>query len=145
MMGLLFFRRDFADPMAIQPAAVVAAQVHPHAEAEPAIAADVAEPPRFVEPIVLSPTFTVLNVGNRNEFRDKVLALLRHGVRRFDVNLAHTHYVDSAAWGMLLALARAVREAGGELVFRNLSDDLLTVVEIAHLDDVLAIVREGER
>jgi anti-anti-sigma factor len=144
-MGLLFFRRDFADPMAIHPPAVVAAQVHTHAEAEPAIAADVAELPRFVEPIVLSPTFTVLNVGNRNEFRDKVVALVQKGVRRFVVDLRHTHYVDPSAWGMLITLTKFVRSEGGELTLSHLSDDLSTVVEIAHLDDVLTIVREGER
>jgi anti-sigma B factor antagonist len=86
-----------------------------------------------------------LIVGNRQELKQKVLDELESGTRKVLVDFAHTGYIDSSGLGVLVSLAKKLREDGGELRLANLNDDLRTVFELTKLDTLFPIADSRER
>jgi len=80
-----------------------------------------------------------LVVGNRNELKDHLQGLLEKGERRFLIDFAQTGYIDSSGLGALVALARKVREEGGDLRLSGLNEDLRSLFELTKLDTLFAI------
>ena len=80
-----------------------------------------------------------LVVGNRNELKVHLQGLLDKGERRFLIDLAQTGYIDSSGLGALVALARKVREEGGDLRLSGLNEDLRSLFELTKLDTLFAI------
>ena len=80
-----------------------------------------------------------LVVGNRNELKDHLQSLLEKGERRFLIDFAQTGYIDSSGLGALVALARKVREEGGDLRLSGLNEDLRSLFELTKLDTLFAI------
>lgn len=64
---------------------------------------------------------------------------LAAGARKFVIDFESTTYMDSSGLGILVALARRVREEGGELRLSALRRDLRTLFEITNLDSVLRL------
>ena len=86
-----------------------------------------------------------LIVGNRNEFKQKVLDELERGARKVLIDFARTGYIDSSGLGVLVTLSRRIREEGGELRLANLNDDLKTLFELTKLDTLFQISDTKER
>jgi anti-sigma B factor antagonist len=80
-----------------------------------------------------------LVVGNRNELKEHLQRLLEKGERRFLIDFAQTGYIDSSGLGALVALARKVREEGGNLRLSGLNEDLRSLFELTKLDTLFAI------
>lgn len=78
-----------------------------------------------------------LLLENRQELKDRVLAELQQGRRRFLVDFRQTSYIDSSGLGALVSVAKRIREAGGEVWVANLNNDLRTVFTLTRLDLLL--------
>jgi len=86
-----------------------------------------------------------LIVGNRQELKQKVLDALEKGSRKVLVDFARTGYIDSSGLGVLVSLAKRIREAGGDLRLANLNEDLQTLFELTKLDTLFQISETRER
>jgi anti-sigma B factor antagonist len=80
-----------------------------------------------------------LIVGNRQAFKQRVLDLLAEGKREFVIDFKQCGYIDNSGLGVLVAISKRIREAGGELVLEDLNDDLVTLFELTKLDDLFTI------
>ncbi len=80
-----------------------------------------------------------LIVGNRQELKQKVLAELEKGDRKFLIDFDRTGYIDSSGLGVLVSLSKKIREHGGELRLANLNEDLRTLFELTKLDTLFQI------
>ncbi|HKJ93838.1 MAG TPA: STAS domain-containing protein [Longimicrobiales bacterium] len=80
-----------------------------------------------------------LIVGNRQELKQKVLAELETGNRKFLIDFDKTGYIDSSGLGVLVSLSKKIREQGGELRLANLNEDLRTLFELTKLDTLFQI------
>jgi anti-sigma B factor antagonist len=85
-----------------------------------------------------------LIVGNRHDLKKKVLDAVEGGERKFVIDFAATGYIDSSGLGVLVSLAKKVREAGGDLRLAGLNDDLRTLFELTKLDTLFTIVDSVE-
>jgi anti-sigma B factor antagonist len=85
-----------------------------------------------------------LIVGNRHDLKQKVLEALEAGETRFVIDFAATGYIDSSGLGVLVSLAKKVREAGGELRLAALNADLRTLFELTKLDNLFTIADSTE-
>ena len=86
-----------------------------------------------------------LIVGNRQELKQKVLEELEAGTRKVLVDFEHTTYIDRSGLGVLVSLAKKIRELGGDLRLANLNDDLQTLFELTKLDTLFQISESRER
>ena len=80
-----------------------------------------------------------LIVGNRQEFKQRVLDALEAGERRFLVDFTRTGYIDSSGLGVLVSLSKKIRDEGGDLRLAGLNEDLKTLFELTKLDTLFAI------
>ena len=86
-----------------------------------------------------------LIVGNRQELKQKVLDELERGEKKFLIDFSQTGYIDSSGLGVLVSLAKKMREMGGDLRLANLNDDLQTLFELTKLDTLFQISETRER
>lgn len=86
-----------------------------------------------------------LIVGNRQELKQKVLDEAEAGARKVLIDFAKAGYIDSSGLGVLVSLARRLRELGGDLRLANLNDDLQTLFELTKLDSLFQISDTRER
>ncbi|MBI3567202.1 MAG: STAS domain-containing protein [Gemmatimonadetes bacterium] len=86
-----------------------------------------------------------LIVSNRQELKQKVLDALEKGARKVLVDFGRTSYIDSSGLGVLVSLAKKMRELGGDLRLANLNDDLQTLFELTKLDTLFQISESRER
>ena len=80
-----------------------------------------------------------LIVGNRQELKEKVLEHLEIGERKFVIDFSNTGYIDSSGLGVLVSLAKRLKEYGGELRLSGLSDDLMMLFELTKLVTLFSI------
>lgn len=80
-----------------------------------------------------------LIVGNRHELKQTVLDAVASGDRKILVDFTETGYIDSSGLGVLVSLAKKLREEGGELRLAGLNEDLKTLFELTKLDTLFAI------
>jgi len=81
-----------------------------------------------------------LIVGNRHDLKKKVLDAMESGERKFVVDFAATGYIDSSGLGVLVSLAKKVRETGGDLRLAGLNEDLRTLFELTKLDTLFTLM-----
>lgn len=86
-----------------------------------------------------------LIVGNRQELKQRVLDEAEGGARKILVDFARAGYIDSSGLGVLVSLAKRMRELGGDLRLANLNDDLQTLFELTKLDSLFQIADTRER
>jgi anti-sigma B factor antagonist len=86
-----------------------------------------------------------LIVGNRQELKQRVLDEAESGARKVLVDFAKAGYIDSSGLGVLVSLAKRMRELGGDLRLANLNDDLQTLFELTKLDSLFQISDTRER
>jgi anti-sigma B factor antagonist len=75
-----------------------------------------------------------LVVGNRQALKQLMLDELARGERQFRVDFARTRYIDSSGLGVLVAMAKKVKQERGTLRLHNLDEDLKTLFELTKLD-----------
>lgn len=75
-----------------------------------------------------------LTIGNRQELKDRVIAELERGERKFLIDFDKADYIDSSGIGVLISLSRRIRMVDGELRLANLNADLQTLFELTKLD-----------
>lgn len=80
-----------------------------------------------------------LIVANRQDLKDKVLAAVEEGARKFAVDFSGTSYIDSSGLGVLVSLSKKIRFEGGELRLCGLDDDLRSLFELTKLDTLFHI------
>ncbi len=85
-----------------------------------------------------------LIVGNRHDLKKKVLEAVEAGETKFVIDFAATGYIDSSGLGVLVSLAKKVRESGGELRLAALNADLRTLFELTKLDNLFTIADSTE-
>ncbi len=86
-----------------------------------------------------------LIVGNRQELKQRVLDETEAGARKVLIDFAKAGYIDSSGLGVLVSLAKRLRELGGDLRLANLNDDLQTLFELTKLDSLFQISDTRER
>ena len=86
-----------------------------------------------------------LLVGHRQELKQKVLDETEAGARKVLIDFAKAGYIDSSGLGVLVSLAKRLRELGGDLRLANLNDDLQTLFELTKLDSLFQIADTRER
>jgi anti-anti-sigma factor len=86
-----------------------------------------------------------LIVGNRQELKQKVLEEYESGMRKVLIDFANAGYIDSSGLGVLVSLAKKLREDGGDLRIANLNDDLRSLFELTKLDTLFPIADTRER
>ena len=86
-----------------------------------------------------------LIVGNRQELKQRVLDEAEAGARKVLIDFAKAGYIDSSGLGVLVSLAKRMRELGGDLRLANLNDDLQTLFELTKLDSLFQISDSRER
>jgi anti-sigma B factor antagonist len=86
-----------------------------------------------------------LIVGNRQELKQKVIDEIEGGARKVLVDFEKTTYIDSSGLGVLVSLAKKIRETGGDLRLANLNDDLQTLFELTKLDTLFQISESRAR
>ncbi len=92
-----------------------------------------------IDGVVLVQVNGELIVGNREEFKQTVLARLDSGGRKFVVDFQESTYIDSSGLGALVSLSRKIRESGGDLRLAGLNEDLRTLFELTKLDTLFQI------
>ena len=80
-----------------------------------------------------------LIVGNRQDLKQKVLDEVDKGAKKVLIDFERTGYIDSSGLGVLVSLAKRIRDAGGELRLANLHDELQTLFELTKLDTLFQI------
>ncbi|MGH7560368.1 MAG: STAS domain-containing protein [Gemmatimonadales bacterium] len=85
-----------------------------------------------------------LIVGNRQELKAMVQDGLDRGERKFLIDCTQTGYIDSSGLGVLVSLAKRVRELGGELRIAGLNEDLRSLFELTKLDSLFHISPTSE-
>jgi anti-anti-sigma factor len=86
-----------------------------------------------------------LVVGNRQELKQRILDEVEAGARKVLIDFARAGYIDSSGLGVLVSLAKRLREEGGELRLANLNDDLRSLFELTKLDTLFPIADTRER
>ncbi len=82
--------------------------------------------------------------ANAAELEATVLRELQAGERHFRLDFARAVYVDSAGFGVLVSLAKHMREHGGELRVANLNEDLRTLFKLTKLDQLMRLEDGGD-
>ena len=84
-----------------------------------------------------------LMASNRGELKEMVLREVERGTRQFQIDCRDTSYIDSSGLGVLVSLAKAIRDRGGEIRIANLNHDLRTLFSLTKLDTLLRIEEAG--
>ncbi|HVZ48849.1 MAG TPA: STAS domain-containing protein [Gemmatimonadaceae bacterium] len=85
-----------------------------------------------------------LIVGNRQDLKQKVLDEVEKGARKILIDFSRTGYIDSSGLGVLVSLAKRIRDSGGELRLATLHDELQTLFELTKLDTLFQISKTRE-
>ena len=80
-----------------------------------------------------------LIIGNRQELKELVQAIVDTGERRILIDFSRTGYIDSSGLGALVSISKRIREAGGELRLAGLNEDLRSLFELTKLDTLFTI------
>ena len=70
--------------------------------------------------------------------------LLDSGRQVIIINLAKTHFVDSAGLGAIVALHKRIHQTGGQLALCHLSENVRRSLQLVRLDRVFKIYRDQE-
>lgn len=85
-----------------------------------------------------------LTVSNRQELKELFLAELAQGERRLLLDFTGTEFIDSSGLGLLVSLAKKVREANGELRLANLDPDLRSLFELTKLTSLFVVTDDRD-
>jgi len=75
------------------------------------------------------------------EFRDKLLNLLREGIKDLTLDLNKVEMVDSVGLGVLIAAHNSLRGIGGKLTVKNVSNDIYRLFITMRLDQHFEVIK----
>lgn len=96
---------------------------------------------RNVDGVIILTLDRGLKGDTENKLRARLENLVRSGHMNILVDLEHMPYMDSTELGRLIRSHLAVRQAGGQVRLCNLSEKVLTLMKLTHLDTVLDLYR----
>ena len=68
------------------------------------------------------------------DFRKKLLNLVKQGIQDLTVDLSGVEMVDSVGLGVLIATYNSLEDVGGSLKVKNVSADIFNIIKIMRLD-----------
>jgi anti-sigma B factor antagonist len=80
-----------------------------------------------------------LVVENREALKRLIEYQLGDGRRRFVFDMSECVYIDSSGLGMLVSITKKAQRLGGRLVLTELQEDLVTLLELTHMDEVFNV------
>ena len=84
-----------------------------------------------------------LEIGNLNGFEQHLRALLDQ-VSSLILDLEMTGFIDSSAIGLLVHVAKKLRDCGGDLYLAAIPEEIAQILELLRLDQFFRIVRSIE-
>jgi anti-sigma B factor antagonist len=94
-------------------------------------------------PLVVLLTDSLL-FSNRQALKQRVLDELVEGRREFVLDFAGCGYIDGSGLGVLVSIAKKIRDKAGQLVLVGLNEDLRTLLEITKIDTLFTIADSAE-
>jgi anti-sigma B factor antagonist len=85
-----------------------------------------------------------LVANDRQELRSELLAELARGAHTIRFDFGDANYIDGAGLGLLVSLAKVVREHVGELRIANLNEDMRSLFMLTRLDALFTIERNDD-
>jgi anti-anti-sigma factor len=86
-----------------------------------------------------------LVVSNRQQLKMRVLDEIESGARKFCLDLGACGYIDTTGLGVLVSIAKRIRDAGGALVLCGMNDDLKTLFSLTKMESLFVISDTLER
>lgn len=80
-----------------------------------------------------------LIVGNRQAFKQQVCDLIACGRSHVVLDLTQCGYIDASGLGVLVSIAKKLREAGGSLLLEHVNEDVRALFGYTKLDTIFAI------
>ena len=74
------------------------------------------------------------------EFRGKLLKLVKQGIKEITIDLDNVEMVDSVGLGVLIATHNSLDDAGGGLKLKNVSDDIYNLMKTMRLDQHFDVI-----
>ena len=68
------------------------------------------------------------------DFRKKLLKLVDQGIKSLTIDFANVRMVDSVGLGVLIAAHNSLKEVGGSLNIKNVSEDIYKLLKTMRLD-----------
>ena len=93
--------------------------------------------------VVLSVDGSLKGIGELS-LKERIDELVCEGRLQILIDMRNVPYIDSAELGRLIRAHLSVRKAGGRVRLCNVSDRLLTLLKITHLDTVLDLYSTEE-
>ena len=85
-----------------------------------------------------------LVMANATEVRKAIISHIGGGRRHLVLDLSDTDFVDSSGLSVLVAVLKAVRKVGGEVVLLNLSEGVRTLIELTRMNEVFDIYADRD-
>ena len=85
-----------------------------------------------------------LVMANATETRRAIISHVASGRRHLVLDLNDTDFVDSSGLSVLVAVLKAVRKVGGEVVLLNLSEGVRTLIELTRMNEVFEIYHDRD-
>lgn len=95
-------------------------------------------------PLVLAIATSIV-VSTRQGLKQRILDELTEGRREFVFDMSQCGYVDASGLGVLVSIAKKIREREGRFLIAGLNADLVTLFQLTQLDTVLSTVDTVER
>ena len=68
------------------------------------------------------------------DFRNELLKLVDQGIKSLTIDFANVRMVDSVGLGVLIAAHNSLKEVGGSLNIKNVSEDIYNLLRTMRLD-----------
>lgn len=81
-----------------------------------------------------------LNSGSRQALKTEALALIAEGQRHLAFDLRFCGYIDASGLGVLVAIAKHAREAGGHVTLIGASDEQRELFDLTRLTPLFQMV-----
>lgn len=94
---------------------------------------------RIVEGVIILSVEKELKGEGEAALRERLDALVRQGHLQILINLRDVPHVDSTELGRIIRSHISIRKAGGRVRLCNLSERVMTLMKLTHLDTVLEI------
>jgi len=79
------------------------------------------------------------SVDGHTRLRDLIHVVTGYGAKKLVLNLARVEFIDSSGIGELARSYSVVRQTGGEMKLAGVSQKVLEVLEISHLNTIFEI------
>ena|SRR3990167_6321807 len=85
-----------------------------------------------------------LEVGREEKLKENLLKQTSPSASRVVLDLSGVDFIDSACLGALIAVARRLREKGGDVKISGLNAEVKSIFQITRLDRVFEVFEKKE-